>query len=114
MTGGANDRYELRTFLARADRLEDLVEQWESVFHPLFARQHRVLGVFLAHPERSELPVGVAVLLRHGTDACGQADGPEGARFGQWLDDVSRSRLDELVERTTHQLLEPLAFSRLT
>ncbi len=103
--------YELRTFVAKEDRLAELVELWESAFYGIFARSHDVVGAFVAHPERSAMPTGVALLLRHETPSQGPNDAPvppTAAEVGPG------PGLDDLVERTVSQYLDPLAFSGLT
>ena len=57
--------YELRIYLAKPDKLEPLIERWETHYKEIFEDHCDVLGYYVSHPERSLEPTGVALLLAH-------------------------------------------------
>ena len=57
--------YEMRTFTYTGDAVSDAAEYWTSTLYPAFAERYHALGLFVAHPETSDMPTGIAVLIRH-------------------------------------------------
>ena len=105
--------YELRTFVAAADCLETLVEQWERSYLTVYREFHDVVGAFVSHPERAEMPDGVALLLRHESLAAAQEVQDRldaSGRIGTGGD----TDWAETTALVTRQILSPADFSALT
>ncbi len=56
---------ELRIYVAKPDRLEELVDRWENHYSEIFEDHMTVLGYYVSHPENKDMPTGVALLLEH-------------------------------------------------
>ena len=56
---------ELRVYVAKPDKLEDLVERWERHYLEIFREHETILGWYVAHPAGKDMPTGVALLLEH-------------------------------------------------
>lgn len=94
--------YELRTYLTGdPEPLLDSVDAW----YPAHA-----MGLFVSHPESSDMPVGVALLLRHHDLATATAHGAADA-----LADLRAAAgpAAEGVRDCTRRLLRPLSISAL-
>ena len=102
----AGGLYELRQFAAADDDLEASVEQWSSGLHDAYGQSYDVRGTFVAHPESSAMPTGVAVLLRH--DDLAAANRVSGAAI---IDELGGLAGGVSVCACTRQLLAPMAIS---
>ena len=65
MTTESPGLYELRIYLAKPDKLEELIERWGTHYKEIFEDHCNVIGYYVSHPEREPEPNGVAMLLAH-------------------------------------------------
>ena len=105
--------YELRTFVAAPDQLEDLVEQWQQRYLAIYSEFHDVVGAFVSHPERAEMPDGVALLLRHDSLAAADAAQAELDGTGR-IAATAGPPWARTTIAVTRQVLSPTTFSGLT
>ena len=106
-TTSSRGLYELRQFTSAADDLEASIELWSSGLHDAYGQSYDVRGVFVAHPESSAMPTGIAVLLRH--DNLAAANRVDGEAIVDELRSLAGVALSTTV--CTRQLLAPMAIS---
>jgi hypothetical protein len=100
--------YELRQFATAEADLEPVSEQWSAQLYDAYRSKYDVRGLFVAHPESSAMPTGVALLLRHvDLAAANRTAGPEILAELDQLADGARVA----VAGCSRQLLRPMAIS---
>ena len=100
--------YEMRTVAYAGDAVTDAAEYWTSTLYPAFAERYHTLGLFVAHPESSDMPTGIAVLIRHADLQVANEVGPP---VPAELDELAPGGPAFVPDKCARQLLRPLLIS---